>query len=60
VINDCGAAVALADADFRERFEAIREQIPRLQALVTGAAEGIPAVGLSVADLLGAPGRRPP
>jgi carnitine-CoA ligase len=60
VLRDCGASVALADADFHERFEEIREQTPELRALVTRAAEGIPAIGRSVQDLLDAGDARPP
>jgi crotonobetaine/carnitine-CoA ligase len=59
VVNDCGTSVALADADFHERFEEIREEIPRLRALVTRAAAGVPAVGLSVPDVLDAADSRP-
>jgi crotonobetaine/carnitine-CoA ligase len=59
VVNDCGASVAFVDADLHERFEAIREKIPRLHTLVTRAAEGVPAIGLSLPELLDAGDSRP-
>jgi crotonobetaine/carnitine-CoA ligase len=59
VVNDCGASVAFADADLGERFEAIRSEIPRLRTLVSRAAGGVPAIGLSFPELLDAADSRP-
>jgi carnitine-CoA ligase len=59
VVNDCGASVALADADLCERFRAIRSEIPRLRTLVSRAAGGVPAIGLSLPELLDAADSRP-
>jgi crotonobetaine/carnitine-CoA ligase len=59
VVNDCGASVAFADADLCERFEAIRSEIPRLRTLVSRAAGGVPAIGLSFPELLDAADSRP-